>query len=89
MPIKSFVRLAAALAVAVPLSTASVAFAAGVDTHATASGTQPYASFLPGATKAWCDSLPYPYCRDPAPDVPDSGPAPYADPMPDHPIFGR
>lgn len=28
---------------------------------------QLFTSFVPGATKAWCDSLPYPYCEEPAP----------------------
>ena len=50
---------------------------------------QPFASFVPGATKAWCDSLPYPYCEDPAPGTPTSGGrVPFVFPMVSHPIFG-
>ena len=39
----------------------------------TATPDQPFTSFVPGATKAWCNSLPYPYCEDPAPGTPVSG----------------
>jgi hypothetical protein len=42
----------------------------------------------PGATRQWCDSLPYPYCRDPAPGTPNSGPI-YAPRVVQHPIFGN
>jgi hypothetical protein len=50
---------------------------------------QPFASFVPGATKAWCDSLPYPYCEDPAPGTPvPGGHAPDLYLVLPHPIFG-
>lgn len=32
-----------------------------------------FASFVPGATKAWCDLPSYPYCEDPVPGTLVSG----------------
>ena len=42
----------------------------------------------PGASQQWCDTLPYPYSRDPAPGTPNSGPG-YAPRVVQHPIFGN
>ncbi len=89
-------RIAAMFVAALILCPASAALAATADMNATSQQNamvkhdpQPFASFVPGATEKWCDSLPYPYCEVPNPDAPDAGPAPYVVLMPDHPIFGR
>jgi hypothetical protein len=85
-----------ALALAVALTTASLVTTVADSTaefvRATmgARQSQGFSSFVPGATRHWCDSLPYPYCANPAPGVPNSGaPMPGAHPMTPHPIFGE
>jgi len=85
-------RLGAVIAAAFIISAPPAAFAAGShfntarSTQAGIEPTHPFEADIPGASEAWCDTLPFPYCDEPAPGV---GPIPYADPMPRHPIFGE
>jgi hypothetical protein len=88
-------RLGALVAVAFVASTAPAALAAGSHFDRSAikneviASHHPFEPSIPGATDAWCNSLAYPYCDDPAPGAVGLGAVPYADPMPDHPIFGE
>jgi len=78
-------NIAGSLVAAGIIVSASLAFAGNVPS----SQQQPSSSVSePGATQQWCDSLPYPYCRDPAPGTPNSGPI-YAPRVAQHPIFGK
>lgn len=87
-------RLGAVVAAAFIVSSASVAFAAGAhfkmppSRDALVESSYAVQSNIPGATDAWCDSLAYPYCADPAPGTPGSSPAPFLAPIPRHPLFG-
>lgn len=84
--------LGAVVAVALLVSSASLAFAAGNHLNISPSreagleSIHPFETDIPGATEAWCDSLPFPYCDEPAPGV---GPVPYAGAVPRYPIFGE
>jgi hypothetical protein len=96
MNITGRLRFATLLAAALAVSATSAAFADASETSSVSQyrpmagqDPQPFASFDSGATEKWCGSLPYPYCENPTPDVPGTGPVPFVDPMPQRPIFGN
>jgi hypothetical protein len=80
-------RLGGAVTMIVFLAASPAAFA---DNGGAANSATPQSArslSVPGASQQWCDSLPYPYCRDPAPGTPDSGPIWHPSPV-QRPIFG-
>lgn len=86
----SFPRLRTLILAASIASSASLAFAEGSHVNMspssdTVASVHPFEAYIPNATDAWCDSLPYPYCDEP---TPGAGRIPFVYPMPRHPLFG-
>jgi hypothetical protein len=85
------VRLAAVLVsvLAAPAATIRLASVTPAAASEAAVDPHPFEWQFPAATKAWCDSLPYPYCDSPAPGTPGVGRMELTYPMDHRPIFGR
>ena len=83
------VRVATVLAsvLAVPAVTVRVASVTPAAARETVTDPHRFEWQFPGATKQWCDSLPYPYCDSPAPGTPGVGRMELTYPMQHHPIF--